>query len=79
MVRFSIILPALLLCTTVAGAGFLIVWTDMRTSSYNFQGLDQNGRDVYAARLDASGNMIDTTPIIVHPLVPGTELRSCEA
>jgi hypothetical protein len=47
------------------GAGFLVVWTDMRTSYNNFQGLDQNGRDVYAARLDASGNLIDATPIVV--------------
>ncbi len=47
------------------GAGFLVVWTDMRTSYADFQGLDQTGRDVYAARLDAKGNMIDTTPIAV--------------
>ncbi len=47
------------------GAGFLVVWTDMRTSYGDFQGLDQNGRDVYAARLDSSGNLIDTTPIAV--------------
>ncbi len=47
------------------GSGFLVVWTDMRTSYGNFQGLDQTGRDVYAARLDASGNLIDTTPIII--------------
>ncbi len=47
------------------GAGFLVVWTDMRTSYKNSQGLDQTGRDVYAARLDSSGNLIDTTPIVV--------------
>ncbi|MDH3298829.1 MAG: hypothetical protein OEM96_11195, partial [Gemmatimonadota bacterium] len=47
------------------GSGFLVVWTDMRTSYNNFQGLDQNGRDVYAALLDANGAMIGTTPIII--------------
>ncbi len=47
------------------GGGFLVVWTDKRTSYRNFEGLDQTGRDVYAARLDAGGNLIDPTPIVV--------------
>ena len=47
------------------GSGFLTAWTDMRTAAQDPQGLDQHGNDVYAARLDAAGNLIDTTPIIV--------------
>jgi probable HAF family extracellular repeat protein len=57
----------------VKGAnGYLVVWTDMR-SALSFTGM--NGPyegpglgtmiDVYAARLDANGALIDTTPIII--------------
>ena len=49
------------------GTGYLVVWTDMRTSVSTYHGFGdgQSGRDVYAARLDASGELIDTTPIVV--------------
>jgi len=47
------------------GSGFLTAWTDMRTTTVDFQGLEQNGRDVYAARLDAAGNLIDTRPLLL--------------
>ncbi len=40
------------------GTGFLVAWTDQRT--------EQTGRDIYAARLDAAGSLLDTTPIVVH-------------
>lgn len=49
------------------GGGFLVVWTDTRTSNLLYDGFgdDQSGDDIYAARLDSAGNLVDTTPIIV--------------
>ncbi|MDH3629468.1 MAG: hypothetical protein OES25_17680, partial [Acidobacteriota bacterium] len=47
------------------GGGFLTAWTDMRASTIEFQGLEQSGHDVYAARLDAAGNLLDAVPIIL--------------
>lgn len=56
------------------GSGYLVVWEDSRTNYANIpdnmgvSGGDVGGqqlRDIYAARLDANGNLIDTTPIIV--------------
>ncbi|MEA2175687.1 MAG: hypothetical protein QOD00_3279 [Blastocatellia bacterium] len=54
----------------VKGAnGYLAVWTDYRTAFrtgaiYEGQGLGTMA-DIYAARLDAAGNLLDTTPIII--------------
>jgi hypothetical protein len=57
------------------GEGYLVVWHDARSalkpltnnigSGPDFTTLGGNMRDVYAARLDADGNLIDTTPIIL--------------
>jgi hypothetical protein len=42
-----------------AGAGVsLAVWSDMRSSLDDFQGLDGSGRDIYGALLDGSGNVV---------------------
>lgn len=54
------------------GEGYLAVWMDNRTSlrnadvsgAYDGQGVG-TVMDVYAARLDANGSVIDTTPIII--------------
>jgi hypothetical protein len=47
----------------------LAVWTDQRTVAGRYVPSDSAGigseSDIYAARYDASGNLIDTTPIIV--------------
>jgi hypothetical protein len=58
-----------------AGNGmYLVVWEDSRTNYTNFpdnaapSGGDASGqtlKDIYAARLDANGQLIDTAPIIV--------------
>lgn len=50
-----------------AGPGFLVTWTDTRTSNLLYDGFgdDQSGDDVYAARLDGDGNLLDSAPIIV--------------
>jgi len=49
------------------GNGFLAVWTDARTDAGRISGsyYDGNGSEIYAARLDASGNLLDTTPVII--------------
>ncbi|MDH3785602.1 MAG: hypothetical protein OEV00_09790, partial [Acidobacteriota bacterium] len=47
------------------GSGFLAAWTDLRTDD-SFFGNEQGARDIYAARLDATGNLIDTSPIVVN-------------
>jgi hypothetical protein len=56
------------------GSGSLVVWTDARSSLIPlaaFSGgpyLSPGGgtmRDIYAARLDAAGNLVDATPIVV--------------
>jgi hypothetical protein len=47
-----------------AGAGgSLAVWSDMRSSLDDFQGLDGSGLDVYGALLDGSGNVVETIMI----------------
>ncbi len=43
------------------GNQFLAVWVDSRTS---YTG-EQTGNDIYAVRLDANGNTIDSSPIII--------------
>ena len=55
-----------------AGAdGFLTVWADDRSATSPTAGLTYFGTglgsmsDIYAARLDAAGNVIDTAPIVV--------------
>jgi hypothetical protein len=58
-----------------AGAnGYLVVWEDSRTNHLNILGnqscpggdpCGQTLKDIYAARLDANGQLIDTSPIIV--------------
>jgi hypothetical protein len=40
------------------GGGSLVVWSDMRSSLDNFQGLDGSGLDIYGSLLDAAGNVI---------------------
>ncbi len=47
------------------GDQYLVVWTDNRTSYDDASGQSGSKRDIYAARLDADGNVIDTTPIVV--------------
>jgi hypothetical protein len=49
------------------GSLFLAVWTDARTDGGRRVGnaFGGFGSDIYAARLDASGNLIDTTPFII--------------
>jgi hypothetical protein len=44
---------------------YLVAWTDDRTSLFDASGNSGSARDVYAARLDAGGNLIDTTPIVI--------------
>ena len=57
-----------------AGNGYLVVWEDSRTNYNNIldgaapQGGDEGGqqlKDIYAARLDAAGQLMDPTPIVV--------------
>jgi len=50
---------------SAGGSDFLAVWTDLRTDE-SFFGYEQGARDIYAARLDASGNLIDNSPIVVN-------------
>ncbi len=51
------------------GSGWLAVWEDNRAAQGGFvqapTGLNPN-RDIYAARLDANGALIDTVPIVVN-------------
>jgi len=52
------------------GPGFLIVWQDERTNLINFNlvpasPLLGNQTDIYAARLDSAGNLLDDSPIII--------------
>jgi len=53
-------------------SSYLGVWTDKRTAIAQFQGLDQSGLDVYAARFDFSGNVIDTVPMVL-TMDPGAQ------
>lgn len=51
-------------------AGYLVVWEDERTVlgpfiNAGYEPLLGNQRDIYAARLDASGNLLDAEPIVV--------------
>ena len=55
------------------GGGFLTVWVDTRAALAEYLGpngpFDGPGlgsmEDIYAARLDAAGNLLDTTPIVI--------------
>jgi hypothetical protein len=56
------------------GNGYLVVWEDSRTNHLNILGnqgcqggepCGQTLKDIYAARLDANGQLVDTTPIVV--------------
>ncbi len=50
------------------GGGFLAVWSDSRTNFTSPPPFyeEQSARDIYAARLDAAGNLIDVIPIAVN-------------
>src|SRR5687768_13388658 len=57
-----------------SGSGYLVVWEDSRTNHLNILGnqscqggnpCGQSLKDIYAARLDANGQLIDTNPIVV--------------
>ncbi|MEJ2555363.1 MAG: Ig-like domain-containing protein [Anaerolineae bacterium] len=52
---------------TRGGDMFLAVWTETRTDAGRKIGsyYDGSGSDIYAARLDANGNVIDSTPLII--------------
>ncbi|MDF1799797.1 MAG: hypothetical protein P1V81_11525 [Planctomycetota bacterium] len=52
------------------GPGYLVAWEEQRTNLSNFSGAGGspglgNLIDIYAARYDESGNLLDTTPILV--------------
>jgi hypothetical protein len=52
------------------GLGYLVVWQDMRTVLCGFTAMPENpfcgnGWDIYAARLDADGVLLDPAPILV--------------
>jgi hypothetical protein len=52
------------------GLGYMVVWEDQRTILGGFitsstTPLQGNQRDVYAARFDANGNLLDPCPIII--------------
>ncbi|MCX6639343.1 MAG: T9SS type A sorting domain-containing protein [bacterium] len=52
------------------GPGYLVVWRDERTVISGFIGastvpLQGNMKDIYAARLDGNGNLLDQSPIII--------------
>jgi len=52
------------------GTGYLVVWQDMRTVLCGFTAMPDNpfcgnGWDIYAARLDADGALLDPEPILV--------------
>ena len=60
------------------GSGYLAVWSDARSSAVSLPAFTAGPyfspgigtmRDIYAARLDAAGNLVDTTPIIVEQAV----------
>lgn len=63
--------------------GFLVVWQDNRSQIYDSPILDTCGywsgsgagtnNDIYAARMDANGQLVDTTPIIL------TQSPTCQA
>ena len=44
------------------GNQYLVAWADFRTGGSTLIA-DESSADVYAARLDTAGNLIDTTPI----------------
>ncbi len=46
---------------------FLAVWSDLRTDFYSLgiTTAHQSGFDLYAARIDAAGNLLDPTPIVL--------------
>ncbi len=44
------------------GDQYLTAWVDYRTGSSTLI-IEQSGADIFAARLDSSGNLLDTTPI----------------
>ncbi len=46
------------------GDQYLSAWVDYRTGGSPLV-ISQSGADIFAARLDAAGNLIDTTPILI--------------
>lgn len=50
------------------GGGYLAVWADARTNLFYPPpwSEEQGARDIYAARLDASGFLVDTIPFVVN-------------
>jgi hypothetical protein len=48
------------------GNQFLVAWTDDRTSFLVPSASAGSNRDVYAARLDQDGALLDTTPIVIN-------------
>jgi len=44
---------------------YLVAWVDYRTGSMPPLPLDQSGADVFAARLDADGHLLDAVPILI--------------
>jgi len=55
---------------SAGGPGFLVVWEDDRTDLSGFPGTPTNPfmgnqTDIYAARLDSAGNILDDSPIII--------------
>src|SRR5512143_3463002 len=52
------------------GPGYLVVWQEMRTvlsgtTNTPYNPLGGNGWDIYGARLDADGNLLDSSPILI--------------
>ena len=45
---------------------YLVAWTDERTSQPAAADQAGSAQDIYAARLDAEGNLIDTIPIVIN-------------
>lgn len=50
---------------TAGGAGYLAVWTDNRTTLHRQDREAESGDDIYAMRLDASGQRLDASPFVV--------------
>jgi len=49
---------------SLGGSQSLVAWTDYRTGGSHLI-IDESGADIFAARLDADGDLIDTSPILL--------------